>query len=432
MPIFLAPGFLLGGLAVAAAVALLHLLAWKRPPETVFPTARFVPDRPARAVSRALRPSDLLLLLLRLAIVAAVALAFAGPLWARREGVRRVILADVSGSVRDPAETADSVLAVARPGDVVIAFDSAARAIEVGEAAALRAALAPRADRMPPGSLSAGIAAGLGEASALRRASDSLELVIVSALAREESDAATRTLRDAWKGRARVMPVAAWADTVDRAGIEATDDHADPVLAAVALSGVRREGANVRLLRRRAGETDLQWARERGGVLVEWSDSLAGAGWTARSRPDTVGAATAGGAVLVAPLVRRFAATVSDSTRAVAWWADGEPAALEQALGAGCLRTVAIGVPRVGDVALRPALRDLVRALAVPCGGARDLAPMPDDERTALAGGGRLLATSALQPARGERSPLVPWLLATAIALALVELPIRARRREAA
>jgi hypothetical protein len=145
MPVFLAPGFLLGGLAVAAVVGLLHLLAWKRPPETVFPTARFVPDRPARAVSRALRPTDLLLLLLRLLIVAAIALAFAGPLWARRDGVRRVILADVSGSVRDPAATADSVLALARPGDVVIAFGSAARVVGV----ATRAPCVPRSPRAP-------------------------------------------------------------------------------------------------------------------------------------------------------------------------------------------------------------------------------------------------------------------------------------------
>ena len=432
MPTFLAPGFLLGGLAVAAAVALLHLLAWKRPPETMFPTARFVPDRPARAVSRALRPSDLLLLLLRVLVIAAIALAFAGPLWARREGVRRVILADVSGSVRDPAETADSVLAIARPGDVVVAFDSAATSVNVGDAAALRAALAPRAGRRPPGSLSAAIAAGLREATALRRASDSLELVVVSALAREETDAATATLREAWKGRARIVPVAPWVDTVNRAGIEAADDHEDPVLAAVALGGARRDGAPVRLLRRAATDADLQWARDRGGVLVAWPDTVAPAGWSARVRPDTVGAATTGDAVLVAPLVRRYAPAASDSSRAVAWWVDGEPAALEQPLGAGCLRTVAIGVPRVGDVALRPALRELVAALAVPCGGARDLAPIAADERRALAGEGPLLATAALQPARGERSPLVPWLLGAAIALALIELPVRARRREAA
>lgn len=431
MPTFLAPGFLLGGLAVAAAVALLHLLAWKRPPETPFPTARFVPDQPARAVSRALRPSDLLLLLLRLLIVAALALAFAGPLWARREGVRRVILADLSGSVRDPAESADSVLALARPGDAVVAFDSATRVVAVGDTAALRAALAPSPGRRAPGSLAAAIATGLREATGLRRGADSLDLVVVSPLAREETDAALAPLRAAWRGRARLVPVAAWADSVDRAGIEAADDFDDPVLAAVALGGTQRAGASVRLLRRAPTDSDLGWASEQGGALVAWPDSAVPDGWEPRSTVDTVGAVTAGRAVLVAPLVRRFR-PAADSARPVAWWADGEPAALERALGDGCLRTVAVGVTAAGDVALRPALRDLVRALAVPCGGARDTRPVADSVRTMLAGTGPLLATGALQPARGERSPFVPWLLGAAILLALLELPVRARRREAA
>jgi hypothetical protein len=31
----------------------LHLLAWRRPPESPLPTARFAPERPVRMVSRA-------------------------------------------------------------------------------------------------------------------------------------------------------------------------------------------------------------------------------------------------------------------------------------------------------------------------------------------------------------------------------------------
>ena len=49
-------------LAASAVVAALHLLSVRRPPELLLPTARFLPERDVRAISRTRRPSDLLLL----------------------------------------------------------------------------------------------------------------------------------------------------------------------------------------------------------------------------------------------------------------------------------------------------------------------------------------------------------------------------------
>ena len=86
---FLAPVFLAAGAAVAGAIVLLHFLARRRPRPAVLPTARFVPDRPARWPSRAPRPTDLLLLALRVLAIVTIAAAFAGPIRAPRTGSRR-------------------------------------------------------------------------------------------------------------------------------------------------------------------------------------------------------------------------------------------------------------------------------------------------------------------------------------------------------
>src|SRR5690606_39993333 len=107
---------------------------------------------------------------------------------------------------------------------------------------------------------------------------------------------------------------------------------------------------------------DSAWAADGARVLVHWPathgtpDSAAApavpAPWTARAAPDTVGALTAGGVAVVAPFERWAAydeAAGDGAARVVARWLDGEPAAVEVAHGAGCIRTVTVGVPPRGD-----------------------------------------------------------------------------------
>src|SRR5665213_2696141 len=60
---FLAPWALWAAGAVSAAVVALHILASKNPKVTALPTTRFIPDVPLRATARALRLSDVLLML---------------------------------------------------------------------------------------------------------------------------------------------------------------------------------------------------------------------------------------------------------------------------------------------------------------------------------------------------------------------------------
>src|SRR4029079_13887345 len=89
---------------------------------------RFVPDTRATTVARDRRPSDLLLMLLRLLTVLAAGAALAKPvLTPSRRAEARVILVDVSRSARDSIAIRGSVRAVWRNQDAMVLFDSSAR-----------------------------------------------------------------------------------------------------------------------------------------------------------------------------------------------------------------------------------------------------------------------------------------------------------------
>src|SRR5687767_16026431 len=125
---FLTPFFLWGAIAAAAGIIALHFLVTKQPRASVLPTARFVPDSPATGTARDARPSDLLLMLLRVIVMLAAGAALAKPIMKPgREPLRRVIKVDASRPVASGKEAADSVFALKRDGDLIVAFDSAAR-----------------------------------------------------------------------------------------------------------------------------------------------------------------------------------------------------------------------------------------------------------------------------------------------------------------
>jgi hypothetical protein len=146
----------------------------------------------------------------------------------------------------------------------------------------------------------------------------------------------------------------------------------------------------------------------------------------ARVSADTAGAVIAGEAALVYPLARRWRTdSAARATRVAARWVDGAPAAVERTVGSGCIRDVAIDVPTRGDVMLRPAFGQLVRALVSPC--ATTAGGLAADSATvaSLAGAGALAAHDAIRAPDTLATPLVPWLLAAAIALVLLELLVR-------
>ncbi|AHG88060.1 hypothetical protein J421_0523 [Gemmatirosa kalamazoonensis] len=467
---FLAPGWILVGVAAALALVALHLLALGRPAPLLLPTARFVPMRSARARRLARRPRDLLLLAMRAAAVLTGALALARPTRTpERRPIARVIVADRSGAVRDVGAVRDSVRAVGSTGDLLVAFDTAARAaIALGTTPAARDSAIDRAlardsaSSAPAGSLSAALAAARRAAPRLRDGADSVELVIVAPLTTREADAATGAVRATWAGRARVMRVAA-AEPPAAGAVRVTwrRGGSDDALAAAAgmldgtvpspqggspptpniapdarerrtdpTPGGSAERTTALVVRDGATAADSAWARANAGALVDWPADGVPNGWRPRARVDTAGAVVAGTAAFVAPIARRAAWPGSDAAaRVIARWADGEPAAVERALGDGCVRGVAVPVPQVGDAALRPPFRALLAALTAPCAHRATGAPLGDATVRALAGSGRLLATDALGRAPTPPDPLAQWLLAAAIALLVIELPLRLARR---
>ena len=165
--------------------------------------------------------------------------------------------------------------------------------------------------------------------------------------------------------------------------------------------------------------------------MVVWPDSGVPPGWTAGT-PDTVGAVMAGGVVVVAPFLRQLSRVAERrGDLVVARWVDGEPAAVETALGQGCIRTVTITVPRAGDLVLDPRFGRLVSALTEPCGGAANYRPLDPVARARLAGNDRLLRTAAagIVPAERMATPWSRWLLLAA--LLLMGLEAVARRKAA-
>jgi hypothetical protein len=443
---FLAPWALWAAGAVSAAVIALHILASRNPRVTPLPTARFIPDVPLRATARAMRLTDVALMILRVAAVMLVGVAFARPELSRgRRAVGRVVMVDASRALGSRAEAADSAARLLARGDVLIAFDSSAHVIHNGSTESLRAALADSNTRAPRGSLSTALAAAMRAASTLRADADSVEIVLVSPLAAEEWDAATTAIRAVWRGRVRLVRVGAARPGI-AARIEVTNASLDdPVRAAASLRGgaaltgaastpgaANAQMSFARIDRGSPLASDTAWARDRAHTLVRWPAHVDSSGWHMRARVDTVGGVLARQGAAAAVVVSPFARTVDPAPgRVIARWVDGTAAATERALGAGCVRDVAIPIARTGDLALRESTRRLVAALASPCGGDETYTAASDSALVQLRGTGPLVATRALERRTAPRGHLATWLLAAALVLLLLEPLLRRQRAPA-
>lgn len=419
---FLAPAFFYASLGVAAAIAALHFIVTRQPRAGILPTARFVPDMPATATARATRPSDIPLMLLRMLLVLAAGAGLAKPvIKPTRTATANVILADVSRSVADLGTIRDSVRRMHGEGDVVIAFDSAARTVAGPDSLAH---ITPSTAR---GNLSAALVAAMRAGSALRERADSIRLVIVSPLAADVTDAATEHVREMWPGEARLVvagrPIPFTSDGGQRVSIRGAAN--DPL--AITLAG-HRPTSNALVVR--DGSSVSDGARP----IVEWPVSARPPGAIARSVRDTIGGVVAGESVVVASFERRWSYP-PDSIRGaevVARWIDGEVAAVEWKRDSGCARSVAIPVNPTGDLVLREDFRRLFASLTLPCTGSRAFVPAADQSVRMLAGAGGLAPREEFQPRGDTRSWLAPWLLGLALLLAIAELFVRRRRTEAA
>jgi hypothetical protein len=387
------------------------------------PTARFIPQRSIHARTRSIALTDVLLLLLRTAGILLLGAAVAGPVFATGARVERIVIADRSRAVGDPASVRDSVRAYLRAGDQLVAFDSAAH---IASPAAVDS-LAPTDAR---GSLSAALAAGTRSAVRAAARADSFEVVLISPLAEEELDAATVRLRATWPGRIRLVKVSAARANVVSPNFEVRAPMNDAVAAGLSLVAISASPPTVRVVRDHSTPEDTSWARMPGHVLVRWpaSDSSAN-DWPPSPTIDAIGAVTAGGATLVARFPRLWSL---QGGRTIARWADGEPAAVEHAMGAGCVRDVAVLIDESSDVTLHAPFRRFASELLSPCGGSRATQPVDSSVIAALAGTGALAPAAALRDNANDSSRWTPWLLAAAALILIGELAVRRAARAAA
>jgi hypothetical protein len=337
--------------------------------------------------------------------------AVAGPLFAAGGKTSRIILADRSRSVRNIDAVRDSVRAYLREGDQLIVFDSSA---SLARATTVDSILATRAHGSLSAALSSAIRAGVRAASS----ADSAEIVMVSPLTGDELDAATLRIRAAWPGRIRVVRVPAAAAAEKRARVDVRSEPNDAVAAGLAL--LPALDAPVRVVRGRTTPDDSAWARA-GNVLVHWPASDTAADWPHRASIDAIGGVSAGRATLVGRFPRPWAL----DGHVVARLADGEPAAVEQGVGQGCIRDVGLLVDESSDLTLRESFRALAYELLAACEDQHVGAPLDSSAVAAIAGGASLAPSADLRDKITETSRWTPWLLLAAAIALIAELSVR-------
>ena len=230
---FLAPAWIALAAGAALAVVAIHLIAWRLPRTVALPTARFVPNEPARLAARAMRPSDFILLALRVAIILAGGLALAKPrLGVAPSGSATVIAID--GSVGDTLAIRDSLRAI--PHSEVtrfVVFDTAAQVLsdETGVLGAVTSG-----GGSANASLSVGLLAAIREAKLLKHDYESVRVALVSGFARGQFDQATEGVRATWSDSLRIVRIPIAARDAEPAHVEFDVTGDDPVVAGIRLA----------------------------------------------------------------------------------------------------------------------------------------------------------------------------------------------------
>ncbi|HEX7121359.1 MAG TPA: BatA domain-containing protein [Gemmatimonadaceae bacterium] len=427
----LAPGYLVAAAIAGLVVVAWHLIAWRQPPDALLPTARFVPDEPTRRSARALRPSDLALLALRLGVLGLAGLAMARPvLEPPRTGLARVVAVERSRAVATLSEARDSALSWLEGATtgVVIAFDTAAAVVPA-------TALDDTTVSAQVGQLSPALVALVREAERLRARHERVELAIVSPFDAGAWDAATRGIRALWPDSIHLMRVADAARVSPEASIDVRADDEDPVAAGIRLALAHRTVRPVvasHVVRGPLAASDSAWARETDGLLVHWPVLPSGAAALTGSETEPGLTGVHAGDVTLPGYFR--ARELEPGGIAVAWWLDGRVAARESSLGQGCVREIGFDVPDEGDLTLTPGFRRLAAALLAPCGGAGregaatasrlDALAAPGADTAAVPG---RAARAGIDPVFGQPNRLGAALLVAALVLLMVEQLVRRR-----
>jgi hypothetical protein len=474
-----------GTFVAALAVVAAHLLSISRPPELSFPTARFVPERTVPAVSRASRPTDVWLMMLRVLAVVCAGVAFAGVTVApSRESVVTLVAVDARvaadtaalrralGDVtreaqRDNMQVVGIVSAFGvTPVDRVWDAESVATSpISVLLGADASDSIVPLDHQDESVATSTLLLRARRAVPDFASAADSVRLLVLApsfGALRDVPDDALPAVRAVWPGRVELRSVAVSSTSAalrparDAVTIRGAND--DEVRAAFARWG-DLPAVTTRVVRDSLKISD-SLAAQNGEAVVVWVAGNAPKMTSTNTDAEAIDASAvvANGVALVAPLRRVRELSADSALRAIAWWNDGAPAAVEKRVGAGCIRVVGFAPP-AGDALLTVPARGVLAALVAECGagassvvtsgavsdaasvdasGAASGASSVQDSMTRLHMDSLLVGTGGYAASRELRaslpaalSPLTRWLLLAAVALVVAEM-VLARARAGA
>lgn len=470
------PAFLLAGALAALVPLALHLIRRRPPSRAPLPTERFLSPDPRTSV-RAGRPTDLLLLALRMLLLVLAGAAFARPVWRpAARGTASVVLLDrgaaMSGGDAWPRAVAaarrrllgprgeprgalvlfDSAASVVPPRRVTAAlFDSLAASVPTAAAARYAAALGaiaravadlPQADSVRVSLVTrprwSGWSEGIGAA---RRSAwpGALDLVALPDL-----DAAGAGVR---RGNVPALDAIYVADAADRLSFGSTALEAAGwrVRRVAPSAGLVADGARLIVVASPAppqAEAALRSAARAGATVLVAAPAAASlrglVPWTGAMRADSAGGGMwlasgthAAGAAL------RFSGDVARGATVIAAWDDGRPAAAAQRTGRGCVVFAATDLER-GEMTLDASYPRLLDGLARGCAPADDPesisrnAPLDTGGRAVLRGAGPAVVAARTVPGWGGGVPLGRWVLAGALLAALAETFLAYGRKRAA
>lgn len=402
---WLAPWALGAGALGLLGVLAAHLLSRQRPRAIALATARFLPAGMLEATTVQRVPMDRWWMLLRILIIALLALGVAQPvLTGRRVETRTVLLLDSTL----PVEAQRAALATLRDGDAVIAFDTNAVLSGSSSVTPVRARRA---------SLSAALARLVQSRDSLARDARELRVALASSFATSSLDPASALLRALVPDSIHIVPITLTTDTAPaRGALIVHADGDDPVAATAQLLGDSAVVQGTIISRRAIWSTEDSLAADRGATVVSWPALLA-----ARTQP--LEALTVARTTWIAPLGRDTVAPRPLRARPIAWWADGAPAAWMSEIGRGCRIDVRASLPPAGDHVLSLSAQAWLAALVRSC--ERDVAGVgaAPSWLVAAPGAGGDVAQASFVSGIGK------WLVAAALLLAALELALRRVRR---
>ena len=391
----------LGLLGVLAA----HMLSRQQPRALALATARFLPSGMLEATTVQKVPTDRWWMLLRMLILALLAIGVATPMLTPSQvPTRTVLLLDRSL----PLDAQRAATAILTPADVMVAYDTTAM---------LRFGAELPGSPSRDAHLSAGLAKLARVRDSLAKGTAQFRIVLASRFSSRTLDPVTQALRAMIPDSISVLPIAVQPDTAIARGritVHAAGD--DPIAATALLLGDSVAPAGM-VIQRGVALTAADTSAARNGATVVW--------WPARTVPGSpaLQALTVGVSTWIAPMARDTASGPVTG-RPIGWWADAAVAARADSIGTGCLIGVRAALPSAGDQTLSLAAQAWLASLVTSCDRDRSgvhlppawLSPPPRVADTPIS---QTIVTSAQ----------APWFIGAALALAFVELFLRLRKR---